>query len=88
MLTYVFRLYSSVVHTPSPPTHTHTICSSLLTPNSYCPDVKTKGNGAAPNLVAFTSDESHYSYKKSCSLLGLGSDNLVAVQTNEKVGVC
>lgn len=52
----------------------------------HCPDVKLKGNSAAPGLTAFTSDESHYSYKKSCSLMGLGSDNLVVVGTDEVTG--
>jgi len=33
-------------------------------------------------LVAFVSGESHYSYKKAMNLLGLGTDNLVAVDTD------
>jgi glutamate/tyrosine decarboxylase-like PLP-dependent enzyme len=52
----------------------------------HCPEVKSKGNSAAPGLCAFTSDEAHYSYQKSCSLLGLGSDNLVAVGTDPITG--
>lgn len=47
------------------------------------PEVKTEGNYAAPGLTAFTSAEAHYSYKKACSLLGLGSDNLIAVPTGK-----
>lgn len=55
--------------------------------NRHCPDVKTQGNSAAPGLCAFTSDQSHYSYKKSCSLMGLGSDNLIAVGSDEGGGL-
>ena len=51
-----------------------------------CPAVKTKGNAACPGLCAFVSDESHYSYKKSCSLLGLGSDSLYRVPSDPSTG--
>lgn len=44
------------------------------------PDVKTKGCFGGKQLVAFTSEESHYSIKKAAHWLGLGTDNLVAVR--------
>jgi len=47
------------------------------------PDAATKGNLLGPRLVAFTSEQSHYSYKKGAMLTGLGSDNLVAVACDE-----
>ena len=47
------------------------------------PDVNAKGLVGAPQLVAFTSAQSHYSYKKASMLIGLGSDNLVAVDCDE-----
>ncbi|KAK3246661.1 hypothetical protein CYMTET_43809 [Cymbomonas tetramitiformis] len=39
----------------------------------------TRGMMGGPQLVAFTSEHAHYSYKKAAMLMGLGSDNLVAV---------
>ena len=47
------------------------------------PDVNATGLVGAPQLVAFTSAQSHYSYKKASMLIGLGSDNLVAVDCDE-----
>jgi len=51
------------------------------------PDAATKGAAAGPRLVAFTSEQSHYSYKKAAMLTGLGSDNLVAVPCDETGGM-
>jgi|MDSY01.1.fsa_nt_gb glutamate decarboxylase len=51
-----------------------------------CPAIKKKGNAAAPGLCAFVSDEAHYSYKKSCSLLGLGTDSLYRVPSDPGTG--
>ena len=49
------------------------------------PEARTKGlHGLSGGpLVAFTSEQCHYSYKKSVSLLGVGTDNLVAVGCDE-----
>jgi glutamate decarboxylase len=47
------------------------------------PEVRTKGLAAAPPLVAFTSSHSHYSYTKAAAVTGLGTDNMVAVDTDE-----
>lgn len=44
------------------------------------PDVKSKGCFGRKQLVAFTSEESHYSMKKSTHWLGIGTDNLIAVK--------
>eukprot|EP00854_Cymbomonas_tetramitiformis_P021219 gene21219-25494_t len=43
------------------------------------PAANTRGMAGGPRLVAFTSEHAHYSYKKAAMLMGLGSDNLVAV---------
>jgi glutamate/tyrosine decarboxylase-like PLP-dependent enzyme len=52
-----------------------------------CPETKTGGNAAAPApLVAFTSDESHYSYLKSANLMGLGTEQMVKVPCDEETG--
>lgn len=46
------------------------------------PDIKTKGCFGRKQLVAFTSEESHYSFKKAAHWIGIGSDNLIAVKTD------
>jgi glutamate/tyrosine decarboxylase-like PLP-dependent enzyme/quercetin dioxygenase-like cupin family protein len=47
------------------------------------PDYKTKGMLASINpLHVYVSDEAHYSFKKACAVLGLGTDNLIAVKTD------
>ncbi|XP_022221014.2 cysteine sulfinic acid decarboxylase [Drosophila obscura] len=50
----------------------------------YAPEVKTSGMFGMRPLVLFTSEESHYSLVKASHWLGLGSDNCVAVRTNER----
>ena len=47
------------------------------------PELKTKGLFGHPPLVAFTSEESHYSIKKGANWLGLGVDNVVKVACDE-----
>lgn len=49
-----------------------------------CPDVKTKGIFGMKPLVLYTSEESHYSFKKDAHWLGIGTENCIAVKTNEK----
>lgn len=48
------------------------------------PDVKASGLFGQRPLVAFTSDESHYSCKKAVHWLGIGTDNLVIVRTDAR----
>ncbi|XP_013856797.1 glutamate decarboxylase 1 [Austrofundulus limnaeus] len=48
------------------------------------PEVKTKGMGAAPRLVLFTSELSHYSIKKASATLGFGTENLILLKTDER----
>lgn len=50
--------------------------------NVVDPEVATRGSHGGPRLVAFTSDQSHYSYLKSARLMGIGSDNLIAVESD------
>ncbi|XP_037037478.1 cysteine sulfinic acid decarboxylase [Bradysia coprophila] len=47
------------------------------------PSVKRTGNKWSNPLVCFTSIEAHYSITKSVHWLGLGTDNLVHVETDE-----
>ena len=48
------------------------------------PEVKTNGLHGLPRLVAFVSADSHYSLKKNGSLIGLGSNNIVAIECDDK----
>lgn len=47
------------------------------------PDIKTRGM-AAKALKIFVSSESHYSFKKACTVLGIGIDNLVHVPSDSR----
>lgn len=51
------------------------------------PGVQEEGASAAHNLVAFVSEDAHYSYLKSARLIGLGSKNLVSVKSNDCGGM-
>jgi len=41
-----------------------------------------KGLHGLPRLVAFTSEDSHYSVRKSAALVGIGGDNVYQVRTD------
>nr|NP_001027786.1 cysteine sulfinic acid decarboxylase [Ciona intestinalis]BAB88855.1 cysteine sulfinic acid decarboxylase [Ciona intestinalis] len=46
------------------------------------PQVSKTGMRALPRIVIFVSKHSHYSNKKNASLLGIGSDDVIAVATD------
>jgi glutamate/tyrosine decarboxylase-like PLP-dependent enzyme len=50
----------------------------------YYYDKNIKKQGNRKDLIILTSDQAHYSIEKGCALLGLGSDNLIKIQTNDK----
>ncbi|KAM3613539.1 uncharacterized protein V6R79_001117 [Siganus canaliculatus] len=50
----------------------------------HCPDVKENGLFAAPRMVIFTSQESHYSISKSAALMGIGTKNVCSVASDER----
>uniref|UniRef100_A0A4W5PY44 Glutamate decarboxylase 1b n=1 Tax=Hucho hucho TaxID=62062 RepID=A0A4W5PY44_9TELE len=58
--------------------------SVMIARYKYFPEVKTKGMSAAPRLVLFTSELSHYSIKKAGAALGFGSENVVLLSTDER----
>ncbi|XP_036822446.1 glutamate decarboxylase 1 isoform X2 [Oncorhynchus mykiss] len=58
--------------------------SVMIARYKYFPEVKAKGMSAAPRLVLFTSEHSHYSIKKAGAALGFGSENVVLLSTDER----
>ncbi|KAH0627310.1 hypothetical protein JD844_002856 [Phrynosoma platyrhinos] len=50
----------------------------------YCPEVKEMGLSGMPRLVLFTSDECHYSVKKAASFLGIGTQNVYFIKSDER----
>lgn len=55
----------------------------VLAKYKQIPDIKSTGCFGKKPLVAFTSSDSHYSIKKAIHWLGIGTDNLVTVETDE-----
>ena len=47
------------------------------------PNFRERGLNGGPRLVAFVSEDAHYSFLKTAILLGIGTDNLVKVPTNK-----
>uniref|UniRef100_A0AAQ6A1F0 Glutamate decarboxylase 1 n=1 Tax=Amphiprion ocellaris TaxID=80972 RepID=A0AAQ6A1F0_AMPOC len=58
--------------------------SVMIARYKFFPEVKTKGMAAAPRLVLFTSEHSHYSIKKTSAALGFGTENLILLNTDER----
>eukprot|EP00588_Corethron_pennatum_P004689 CAMPEP_0194298656 /NCGR_PEP_ID=MMETSP0169-20130528/60286_1 /TAXON_ID=218684 /ORGANISM="Corethron pennatum, Strain L29A3" /LENGTH=681 /DNA_ID=CAMNT_0039048665 /DNA_START=31 /DNA_END=2073 /DNA_ORIENTATION=- len=54
--------------------------SQLLARDRFDNNIRKSGLSANSNLVAFCSENSHYSYKKSAIVTGLGEDNLISVK--------
>ncbi|TMS06396.1 Glutamate decarboxylase 1 [Larimichthys crocea] len=58
--------------------------SVMIARYKFFPEVKTKGMAAAPRLILFTSEHSHYSIKKASAALGFGTENLILLNTDER----
>ncbi|XP_068453842.1 cysteine sulfinic acid decarboxylase isoform X2 [Clinocottus analis] len=48
------------------------------------PEVKSQGLCGLPRLNIFTSSESHYSVKKGAAFLGIGTDNVIVVEVDDR----
>ena len=61
------------------------IVGMMLARHSACPDFKTKGFAASEGrkLIAYTSDQSHYSNQRAVNTLGIGTDNLRSIESDE-----
>lgn len=44
---------------------------------------QTKGLQCLPRLVLFTSSDAHYSVKKLASFMGIGTDNVYLINTDD-----
>jgi len=55
----------------------------MLARHHACPDIKSKGFEGR-TLVAYVSDQAHYSGQKAANVLGIGTDNLIAVESDEE----
>ena len=73
-----------LAHTP----HAYINAGMHLARNRADPDFKRRGAVGGPRLVAFTSEQAHYSYLKAVALTGLGSDNLISVACDEGGAMC
>lgn len=56
--------------------------SMLLARDRAEPESRTKGSSG--KLVAFCSEQAHYSYRKSAMVMGLGMDNMIKVKCDER----
>ncbi|MCL6271541.1 pyridoxal-dependent decarboxylase [Sansalvadorimonas sp. 2012CJ34-2] len=54
----------------------------MLARHKACPDYKTKGP-QGQTLVAYVSDQAHYSAQKAVNVLGIGTDNLIPVVSDD-----
>lgn len=59
----------------------------MLARHKACPEFKTRGADGR-RLIAYVSDQAHYSAQKAVNVLGIGSDNLVAVATDAEGRMC
>lgn len=59
------------------------LVAMLLARQRILPNAKTQGL-QGKTLVAFVSDQAHYSYLKAVNVLGLGTNNLIAVKSDAK----
>lgn len=50
--------------------------------NKKLPHIRKQGLQQAPILVAFISDQAHYSFETAANILGIGADQVIKVQTN------
>ncbi|XP_034835921.1 glutamate decarboxylase 2 [Maniola hyperantus] len=48
------------------------------------PDIKRKGMRGLPEMVIFTSEDSHYSIMKAAHWLGFGTENVKVIKTNDR----
>jgi glutamate/tyrosine decarboxylase-like PLP-dependent enzyme len=55
----------------------------MIARNRTLPHLKSEGFMEDPRLIAYVSEEAHYSFDKNANLLGLGSKNVHKIKTDE-----
>jgi len=58
------------------------LIAMLLARHKACPQAKSQG--IRETMVAYVSDQAHYSSLKAINVLGIGSDNLISVASDEQ----
>ena len=61
------------------------IVGMMLARHKACPEFKTKGFAASHGrrLIAYVSDQAHYSNQRAVNILGIGSENLRSIESDE-----
>ncbi len=63
------------------------LISMMLARERACPLSRQKGIGDE-KLIAYVSDQAHYSYLKAANVLGIGSENLISVASDAQGRMC
>jgi len=63
------------------------LISMMLARHRACPDLQNRGNDGR-TLVAFVSDQAHYSSLRAANVLGIGMDNLRTVASDDAGRLC
>ena len=58
------------------------LTAMMIARNKVLPDMKHLGFVRHSKLAAFVSEEAHYSFEKAANVLGIGSSNIIKVQTD------
>ncbi|PVZ72282.1 pyridoxal phosphate-dependent decarboxylase family protein [Pelagibaculum spongiae] len=59
----------------------------MLARHKSCAEYKAKGSQGKV-LVAYVSEQAHYSWEKAANVLGIGTDNLVAIKADDQGRLC
>ena len=63
------------------------LIAMMMARHRAVPDIKAKGL-TGQTLVAFVSDQAHYSAQKAANLLGIGTNNLIAIASDDQGRLC
>ncbi len=63
------------------------LIAMMMARHRAVPDLKTKGL-TGQTLVAYVSDQAHYSSLKAANILGIGTNNLIAVASDDQGRLC
>jgi sulfinoalanine decarboxylase len=55
----------------------------MIARNKFLENTKSQGLFGQKKLIAFVNEDAHYSLDKAINILGIGSDNLIKIKTND-----